>query len=103
MSYIIAIHNLVLVSQIPLICETKPMISIQQMRSYQSNGCFQPQLVCPSKPKGLSPDVARLVQLEEGIRPERKHKKSTHHAKRKYQVQDRDHCTIDINGFETNV
>ncbi|KAF4089555.1 hypothetical protein AMELA_G00067400 [Ameiurus melas] len=91
--------------EIPLICETKPMISIQQMTSYQSNGCFRPPPVRPGKPEHLSPDVARLVQLEEGIKPERKHKKSIHHVKRKNQNQDRDrdHCTIDMNGLETKV
>ncbi|XP_017327360.1 solute carrier family 1 member 7a isoform X2 [Ictalurus punctatus] len=91
--------------EIPLICETKPMISIQQMTSYQSNGCFRPPPARPGKPEHLSPDVARLVQLEEGIKPERKHKKSTHHVKRKNQDQDRDrdHCTIDMNGLETKV
>lgn len=91
--------------EIPLICETKPMISIQQMTSYQSNGCFRPPPVRPGKPEHLSPDVARLVQLEEGIKPERKHKKSIHHVKRKNQHQDRDrdHCTIDMNGLETKV
>ncbi|MCI4377850.1 hypothetical protein PGIGA_G00208170 [Pangasianodon gigas] len=87
--------------EVPLICETKPMISIQRMTSYQSNGCSQAPPGRPGKPERLSPDVARLVQLEEGIRPERKHKKSTHHVKRK--DRDRDHCTIDMNGLETNV
>uniref|UniRef100_A0A8C1LB97 Amino acid transporter n=1 Tax=Cyprinus carpio TaxID=7962 RepID=A0A8C1LB97_CYPCA len=60
--------------EIPLICETKPMISIQQMMSYQKNGCFQP----PPSPH-LSP----------------------HHYKRDH--KDKDHCTIDMNGLETNV
>ncbi|KAG7329673.1 hypothetical protein KOW79_005895 [Hemibagrus wyckioides] len=89
--------------EIPLICETKPGLSVQRMTSYQSNGCFQAPPVCPGRPEQLSPDVARLVQLEEGIRPEKKHRKSTHHVKRKVQDRDRDHCTIDMNSLETNV
>ncbi|XP_016385761.1 excitatory amino acid transporter 5-like [Sinocyclocheilus rhinocerous] len=92
--------------EIPLICETKPMISIQQMMSYQKNGCFLSPPPGPMrKPEHLSPDVARLMQLEEGIRPPDKKKKSPHlsphHYKRDY--KDKDHCTIDMNGLETNV
>ncbi|KAK2901335.1 hypothetical protein Q8A67_009450 [Cirrhinus molitorella] len=91
--------------EIPLICETKPMISIQQMMSYQKNGCFQPPPPGPArKPERLSPDVARLVQLEEGIKPPDKKKSphlSPHHYKRDH--KDKDHCTIDMNGLETNV
>ncbi|GAA6090983.1 solute carrier family 1 member 7a isoform X2 [Tachysurus ichikawai] len=90
------------VEEIPLICEAKPMLSVQRLTSYQSNGCFQAR---PGRPEHLSADVARLVQLEEGIRPEKKHKKSTHHVKRKEQDRDRDrdYCTIDISSLETNV
>ncbi|XP_016139150.1 solute carrier family 1 member 7a [Sinocyclocheilus grahami] len=91
--------------EIPLICETKPMISIQQMMSYQKNGSFQPPPPGPMrKPEHLSPDVARLMQLEEGIRPPDKNKSphlSPHHYKRDH--KDKDHCTIDMNGLETNV
>ncbi|RXN06736.1 excitatory amino acid transporter 5-like protein [Labeo rohita] len=90
--------------EIPLICETKPMISIQQMMSYQKNGCFQPPPPGPTrKPEHLSPDVARLMQLEEGIRPPDKKSPhlSPHHYKRDH--KDKDHCTIDMNGLETNV
>ncbi|XP_067310319.1 solute carrier family 1 member 7a [Pseudorasbora parva] len=90
--------------EIPLICETKPMISIQQMMSYQKNGCFQPPPPGPMrKPELLSPDVARLMQLEEGIRPADKKSPhlSPHHYKRDH--KDKEHCTIDMNGLETNV
>ncbi|XP_059420056.1 excitatory amino acid transporter 5-like [Carassius carassius] len=91
--------------EIPLICETKPMISLQQMMSYQKNGCFQPPPPGPTrKPEHLSPDVASLRQLEEGIRPPDKTKSphlSPHHYKQDY--KDKDHCTIDMNGLETNV
>ncbi|KAM9789784.1 solute carrier family 1 member 7a [Neosynchiropus ocellatus] len=89
--------------QVPLICETKPMISIQQMMTYQNqkNGCYQPppQLI---KHDHLSPDVARLIQLEEGIRPveKKKHGHASHH---KRDHRDKDHCSIDMNGLETNV
>uniref|UniRef100_A0A671K5L6 Amino acid transporter n=2 Tax=Sinocyclocheilus anshuiensis TaxID=1608454 RepID=A0A671K5L6_9TELE len=91
--------------EIPLICETKPMISIQQMMSYQKNGCFLSPPPGPMrKPEHLSPDVARLMQLEEGIRPPDKKKSphlAPHHYKRDY--KDKDHCTINMNGLETNV
>ncbi|XP_047446052.1 solute carrier family 1 member 7a [Mugil cephalus] len=89
--------------QVPLICETKPMISIQQMMTYQNqkNGCYQPPPP-GSKHDHLSPDVARLMQLEEGIRPaeKKKHAHSSHH---KREHRDKDHCSIDMNGLETNV
>ncbi|XP_020795138.1 solute carrier family 1 member 7a isoform X1 [Boleophthalmus pectinirostris] len=89
--------------QVPLICETKPMISIQQMMNYQNqkNGCYQPP-PSGSKHDHLSPDVARLIQLEEGIRPaeKKKHAHSSHH---KREHRDKDHCSIDMNGLETNV
>lgn len=87
--------------QVPLICETKPMISIQQMMNYQNqkNGCYQPPPP-GSKHDHMSPDVARLIQLEEGIRPAEK-KKHGHHHKREH--RDKDHCSIDMNGLETNV
>ncbi|XP_068558110.1 solute carrier family 1 member 7a [Cebidichthys violaceus] len=89
--------------QVPLICETKPMISIQQMMTYQNqkNGCYQPPP--PGSKQGhLSPDVARLMQLEEGVRPleKKKHAHSSHH---KREHRDKDHCSIDMNGLETNV
>ncbi|KAF1383477.1 excitatory amino acid transporter 5-like [Sander lucioperca] len=89
--------------QVPLICETKPMISIQQMMTYQNqkNGCYQPPP--PGSKQGhLSPDVARLMQLEEGIRPleRKKHAHSSHH---KREHRDKDHCSVDMNGLETNV
>ncbi|KAL6104207.1 solute carrier family 1 member 7a [Pungitius pungitius] len=89
--------------QVPLICETKPMISIQQMMTYQNqkNGCYQPPP--PGSRQGhLAPEVARLMKLEEGIRVQerRKHAHSSHH---KREHRDKDHCSIDMNGLETNV
>ncbi|MBN3302276.1 excitatory amino acid transporter 5-like isoform X1 [Amia ocellicauda] len=81
--------------EVPLICETKPMISIQQLMAYQKNGCFQPPP--DGKPEPIPPDVARLMQLEEGVRPE---KKKVHHPPKRVE---KDHCSIDMNGLETNV
>ncbi|XP_040026419.1 solute carrier family 1 member 7a [Gasterosteus aculeatus] len=89
--------------QVPLICETKPMISIQQMMTYQNqkNGCYQPP-PAGSRQGNLAPDVARLMKLEEGLRPHerKKHAHSSHH---KREHRDKDHCSIDMNGLETNV
>ncbi|XP_056912124.1 solute carrier family 1 member 7a isoform X1 [Takifugu flavidus] len=89
--------------QVPLICETKPMISIQQMMTYQNqkNGCYQPPPP-GSKQDPLSPEVARLIQLEEGIRPAEK-KKHGHASHHKREHRDKDHCSVDMNGLETNV
>ncbi|XP_045908890.1 solute carrier family 1 member 7a isoform X2 [Micropterus dolomieu] len=89
--------------RVPLICETKPMISIQQMMTYQNqkNGCYQPPPP-GSKQDHLSPDVARLIQLEEGIRPIEK-KKHAHSSHPKREHRDKDHCSVDMNGLETNV
>ncbi|XP_051984731.1 excitatory amino acid transporter 5-like [Xyrauchen texanus] len=92
--------------EIPLICETKPMISIQQMMAYQKNGCFQPRPPGPRRtPEHHSPDVARLMQLEEGIRPTENKSPhlSPHHYKREHKDKAKEHCTIDMNGLETNV
>uniref|UniRef100_A0AAZ3R9V2 Amino acid transporter n=1 Tax=Oncorhynchus tshawytscha TaxID=74940 RepID=A0AAZ3R9V2_ONCTS len=83
--------------QVPLICETKPMISIQQMMTYQKNGGYQHP---PCGPEG--PDVARLMQLEEGLRPEQR-KRNPHAPQHKREHKDKDHCSIDMNGLETNV
>uniref|UniRef100_A0A8C3Z6K2 Amino acid transporter n=1 Tax=Denticeps clupeoides TaxID=299321 RepID=A0A8C3Z6K2_9TELE len=92
------------VSSIPLICETKPMISIQQMMAYQKNGCFQPPPPGPLRKAGhLSPDVARLIQLEEGIRPVDKKPSHLSPHRHKREHKEKDHCAIDMNGLETNV
>lgn len=80
------------------------MISIQQMMTYQNqkNGCYQPPPPGSKQDHHLSPDVARLMQLEEGIRPleKKKHAHSSHH---KREHRDKDHCSVDMNGLETNV
>ena len=50
----------------------------------------------------IPPDVARLMQLEEGIRPPNERKKPPipprHRRKDKWY-----HCSIDMDGVETNV
>ncbi|KAL2089932.1 hypothetical protein ACEWY4_014620 [Coilia grayii] len=95
--------------QVPLICETKPMIcetkpiNIQQlMNCQQNNGSFQPH------PPGhkldhIPPDVARLMQLEEGVRPPPPERKKPPIPPRHPKSKDKDHCAIDMNGLETNV
>ncbi|XP_061097974.1 solute carrier family 1 member 7a isoform X2 [Conger conger] len=85
--------------RIPLICETKPMISIQQMMTYQKNGCYQPPAT-GGRLDHIPPEVARLIQLEEGMRPAEKKKPPPPHKRRE---KDKDHCSIDMNGLETNV
>ncbi|KAJ8274512.1 hypothetical protein COCON_G00091370 [Conger conger] len=85
--------------EIPLICETKPMISIQQMMTYQKNGCYQPP-AAGGRLDHIPPEVARLIQLEEGMRPAEKKKPPPPHKRRE---KDKDHCSIDMNGLETNV
>ncbi|KAL4634995.1 excitatory amino acid transporter 5-like [Arapaima gigas] len=83
---------------VPLICETKPVISVNQLMNYQKNGGYQPPTGV--KPDHIPPDVARLMQLEEGVRPVEKKKLPLSH---KHVDKDRDHCFIDMNGLETNV
>lgn len=87
-------------SQVPLICETKPVINIQQLMNCQNkNGSYQPPP--PGvKPGHIPPDVARLIQLEEGVRP------PPPKGRKKPPVPPRhlkEHCAIDMNGLETNV
>ncbi|KAK1786556.1 hypothetical protein P4O66_003007 [Electrophorus voltai] len=82
--------------EIPLICETKPMISIQHTRSFQDNGYPEPPAPGSRKPDRLFPDMARVKQLEEGI----SHPPLRHHKRAR---TDHDHCVIDMTGLETNV
>ncbi|KAI1892089.1 hypothetical protein AGOR_G00150380 [Albula goreensis] len=92
---------------VPLICETKPMINIQQLMTYQNNGGFQPPL--DPKTDHIPPDVARLMRLEEGVRPIEKkklplsHKRAEKHVCMMDKDKHKDHCSIDMNGLETNV
>ncbi|KAJ8378486.1 hypothetical protein AAFF_G00239500 [Aldrovandia affinis] len=66
--------------EVPLICETKPMISIQQMMTYQKNGCYLPP-AAGGRQDHIHPDVARLIQLEEGLRPVERKKPSAPHKR----------------------
>ncbi|KAJ8277892.1 hypothetical protein GJAV_G00081330 [Gymnothorax javanicus] len=85
---------------VPLICETKPMINIQQIMAYQNNGGFQPPP--DMKRDNIPPDVRRLMQLEEGLRTSEKKKPPASH-KRADKDKHKEHCTIEMNGLETNV
>ncbi|XP_031430114.1 solute carrier family 1 member 7b [Clupea harengus] len=96
--------------QVPLICETKPMIcetkpiNIQQlMNCQQNNGSFQPHPPGGHKPDHIPPDLARLMQLEEGVRPPPPERKKPPIPPRHLKSKDKDHCAIDMNGLETNV
>ncbi|XP_035271979.1 excitatory amino acid transporter 5-like [Anguilla rostrata] len=86
---------------VPLICETKPMINIQQIMAYQNNGGFQPPPP-DIKADNIPPDVRRLMQLEEGLRSSEKKRPPASH-KRADKDKHKDHCSIDMNGLETNV
>ncbi|KAF3691332.1 Excitatory amino acid transporter 5 Retinal glutamate transporter Solute carrier family 1 member 7 [Channa argus] len=86
---------------VPLICETKPTTSIPPlMNCHNNNGNYRP----PSsgvKHKSIPPDVAQLMQLEEGVRPPTERKKPlipSRHLKKS-----KEHYTIEMNGLETNV
>ena len=86
-------------------CETKPMLSgPPQVNCQNNNGNYRASAL-GLKSELLPPDVARLVQLEEGVRPapahphRRKPPLPPRHGKNK----DHQHCAIDMNGIETNV
>uniref|UniRef100_A0A3B4ZXJ2 Amino acid transporter n=1 Tax=Stegastes partitus TaxID=144197 RepID=A0A3B4ZXJ2_9TELE len=49
----------------------------------------------------VPPDVARLMQLEEGVRPLSDRKKPP--VPPRHLKKSKEHCTIDMNGLETNV
>ncbi|CAL8241727.1 unnamed protein product [Gadus morhua 'NCC'] len=90
---------------VPLMCETKPMLSgPPQVNCQNNNGNYRASAL-GLKSELLPPDVARLVQLEEGVRPapahphRRKPPLPPRHGKNK----DHQHCAIDMNGIETNV
>uniref|UniRef100_A0A671ML27 Amino acid transporter n=1 Tax=Sinocyclocheilus anshuiensis TaxID=1608454 RepID=A0A671ML27_9TELE len=87
---------------VPLICETKPMTNQGLPNCQQNNGSFQsPPL--GGKPEHIPPDVARLMQLEEGVRPPPSDRKKPPVPPRHLKHRDKDHCGIDMNGLETNV
>ncbi|TRY58215.1 hypothetical protein DNTS_008559 [Danionella cerebrum] len=68
----------------------------------QNNGSFQPP--APGvKHEHIPPDVARLMQLEEGLRPLPPERKKPPVPPRHLKHRDKDHCAVDMNGLETNV
>uniref|UniRef100_A0A8C1KUU5 Amino acid transporter n=1 Tax=Cyprinus carpio TaxID=7962 RepID=A0A8C1KUU5_CYPCA len=87
---------------VPLICETKPMTNQGLQNCQQNNGSFQ-SLPPGGKPEHIPPDVARLMQLEEGVRPPPPNRKKPPVPPRHLKHRDKDHCAIDMNGLETNV
>ncbi|XP_055717659.1 solute carrier family 1 member 7b isoform X2 [Salvelinus fontinalis] len=91
--------------RVPLICETKPMINIQQhMNCENNNGSFQPPPQGSGvQPDAFPPDVARLMQLEEGVRPPPPPERKKPPVPPRQLKKDKDHCAIDMNGLETNV
>lgn len=89
-----------LAAQVPLICETKPaMNTTPVMNCRNNNGNFRPP-TSGFKHELIPPDVARLMQLEEGVRPPPERKKPPVPPRH---MKNKDHCTIDMNGLETNV
>ncbi|KAI2649453.1 Excitatory amino acid transporter 5 [Labeo rohita] len=86
---------------VPLICETKPTTNPALPNCQQNNGSFQPQPP-GGKPEHIPPDVARLMQLEEGVRPPPPDRKKPPVPPRHLKHRDKDHCAIDMNGLETN-
>lgn len=87
-------------SQVPLICESKPVLNATPLMNCRNNANFRP----PSsglKHQLVPPDVARLMQLEEGMRPTHGDRKKPPIPPR--HVKSKDHCTVDMNGLETNV
>ncbi|ROL52093.1 Excitatory amino acid transporter 5 [Anabarilius grahami] len=87
---------------VPLICETKPVTNQGLPNCQQNNGSFQPPPP-EGKPEHIPPDVARLMQLEEGVRPPPPDRKKPPIPPRHLKHRDKDHCAIDMNGLETNV
>ncbi|XP_053718508.1 solute carrier family 1 member 7b isoform X2 [Synchiropus splendidus] len=82
--------------QVPLICETKPVMSTPPlMNCHNNNGNFR------LKHELVPPEVARLMQLEEGVRPPGERKKPT--VPPRHTKKSKETCTVDMNGIETNV
>ncbi|KAM9831865.1 solute carrier family 1 member 7b [Neosynchiropus ocellatus] len=81
---------------VPLICETKPVMSTPPlMNCHNNNGNFR------LKHELVPPEVARLMQLEEGVRPPGERKKPT--VPPRHMKKSKETCTVDMNGIETNV
>ncbi|KAL1022739.1 hypothetical protein UPYG_G00031700 [Umbra pygmaea] len=90
---------------VPLICETKPMINIQQLMNYQkNNGSFEPPRSEPGvKTNAVPPTVTRLMHLEEGVRPPTRPERKKPPVPPRQLKRDKTPCVIDMNGLETNV
>ncbi|XP_006810487.1 excitatory amino acid transporter 5-like [Neolamprologus brichardi] len=86
---------------VPLICETKTAMSTPPvMNCHNNNGnCRPPPLGV--KHHFIPPEVAQLIQLEEGVRPLSDRKKPP--IPPRHLKKSKEHCTIDMNGLETNV
>ncbi|KAM9761600.1 LOW QUALITY PROTEIN: excitatory amino acid transporter 5-like [Menidia menidia] len=82
---------------VPLVCETKMPTAPPTM----NNGSCQPP---PPGQKMVPPDVARLMQLEEGRKkPPHPPPPPTPPVPPRHLKRSKEHCTIDMNGLETNV
>ncbi|XP_034977978.1 excitatory amino acid transporter 5 [Zootoca vivipara] len=80
-------------SEVPLICETKP-ISIHQIMAYQRNGCVKNM----NEPHG--PEPSKTFQHQIPVQVEQEENPTETHTEK---CSSKDHCTIEINELETNV
>ncbi|KAL8178652.1 UNVERIFIED_CONTAM: hypothetical protein K2H54_054664 [Gekko kuhli] len=80
-------------SEVPLICETKP-ISIHQIMAYQRNGCVK------SMNEAYGPESAKIFQHHIPVHVEQEENHIENHTEKS---RSKDHCTIEINELETNV
>ncbi|KAJ7332710.1 hypothetical protein JRQ81_014890 [Phrynocephalus forsythii] len=80
-------------SEVPLICETKP-ISIHQIMAYQRNGCVKTM----NEPHG--PEISNTLQHHIPIQVEQEENLTETQTEK---CCSKDHCTIEINELETNV
>ncbi|XP_077439900.1 excitatory amino acid transporter 5-like isoform X2 [Vanacampus margaritifer] len=84
---------------VPLICESHPGAGMTAplMNCHNTNGNYR----LPSKHTLVPPEVARLMQLEEGLRPPPDRKKPR--VPPRQPKKNKEHCAVDMNGLETNV
>ncbi|KAM3876412.1 solute carrier family 1 member 7b [Diretmus argenteus] len=87
---------------VPLICETKPMMNTPPLYCHNNNGSYQ-HASLGVKREFIPPDVARLMQLEEGVRPPHPPERKKPPIPPRQLKKDKEHCKIDMNGLETNV
>ncbi|KAM6962695.1 solute carrier family 1 member 7b [Aplochiton taeniatus] len=88
---------------VPLICETKPMANMQPLVNCQNNNGSFPLPPPGGKCEPIPPEVARLMQLEEGVRPPPPPERKKPPVPPRHLKKDKEHCAIDMNGLETNV